>query len=129
MSRSGWPDRGRRAPGRPGRPRKAPDELRSIRIRIRLSERELAWLKEQAEGRPLPGWIRQRLLGEPKSPLHRIPVANRVIAGQFAKIGNNINQLVRLVHTGRFVQRLEPLLHQLYEMLVQFQRELLGGPR
>ena len=116
-------------PGTPGRPRKPPDKLRSQRIRIRLSESELALLKERAEGRPLPSWIRERLLEEPKGPLPVIPLANREIAGQVAKLGNNINQLVRLAHTGRFPAHFKPLLHQLYEAIARYQRELLGGPR
>jgi Bacterial mobilisation protein (MobC) len=118
-----------REPGKPGRPRLRPEKLRSKRIRIRLSESELSLLEEQAAGEPLPSWIRERLVGEPRSSLQTVPSANREIAGQLAKIGNNINQLVRLAHTGRFPFRLEPLLKELYQRLARYQRELLGGPR
>jgi hypothetical protein len=129
--RAAWPRRRfrRRAPGKPGRPRKPPDQLRSQRIRIRLSESELALLKERAEGRPLPSWIRERLLEEPKGPQQGIPLANRLIAGQLARIGNNINQLVRLAHTGRIPVHFKPLLYKLYEAIARYQRELLGSPR
>ncbi len=128
--RVSWPRRRfrRREPGKPGRPRKSPDKLRTHRIRIRLSEGELALLKERAEGRPLTSWIRERLLDDQRGPLRVIPLANRKIAGQLAKIGNNINQLVRLAHTGRFPAHFKPLLHKLYEMIARYQRELLGGP-
>jgi hypothetical protein len=118
-----------RKPGKPGRPQTSPEKLRSKRIRIRLSETELALLEERAAGQPLPRWIRERLLGEPKSSLQKVPSANREIAGQLAKLGNNLNQLVRLAHTGRFPLHLEPLLKQLYQALARYQRELLGGPR
>lgn len=128
--RASWPRRRfrRREPAKPGRPQKAPDKLRSQRIRIRLSESELALLRERAEGKPLTTWIRERLLGEPGAPPQGIPLANRLIAGHLAKIGNNINQLVRLAHTGRFPAHFKPLLHRLYEAIAQYQRELLGGP-
>lgn len=122
-------DRSGREPGKPGRPRQSPEKLRSKRVRIRLSESELAWFKEQAAGRPLPSWIRERLLGEPRSSLQTVPSANREIAGQLARIGNNLNQLVRLAHTGRFPLHLEPVLKKLYQQLARYQRELLGGPR
>lgn len=93
-----------------------------------MSESELALLEEQAEGRSLPEWIRERLLGEPRRALQRVPSANRAIAGQLAKLGNNVNQLVRLAHTGRCPAQLEPLLKKVYQALASYQRELLGGP-
>lgn len=129
MSRSGTPPCSGRERGKPGRPRKSPEKLRSKRIRIRVSESELAVLEEQAADLPLPRWIRERLLGEPKSSLQKVPSANREIAGQLAKLGNNLNQLVRLAHTGRCPLQLEPLLRKLYQLLAKYQRELLGGPR
>ena len=116
-----------RKPGQPGRPRQAADKLRSERIRIRLSQGELAWLKEQAAGRPLPSWVRERLFGEPRVR-SKVPAANLEVVGQLAKIGNNVNQLVRLAHTGRFPSHLQPLLRELYQMLARYQSELLGGP-
>ena len=129
--RAGWPRRRfrRREPGKPGRPRKAPDQLRSHRVRIRLSENEFALLKQRADGTPLPTWIRERLLGEPGAPPpQRIPLANRALAGQAARWGNNLNQLVRLAHTGRFPAHFKPFLHRFYEAVVKYQRDLLGGP-
>ncbi|MFP5288012.1 MAG: plasmid mobilization protein [Thermoanaerobaculia bacterium] len=127
--RSGRSRRRGREPGKPGRPRKPAEKLRSKRIRIRVSEIELALLEEGAAGMPLPRWIRERLLGEPKSSLPAVPPANREIAGQLAKLGNNLNQLVRLAHTGRLSPALEPLLREIYRVLARYQRELLGGPR
>lgn len=129
MSRPRKPERRVREPVKPGRPRQAADKLRSERIRIRLSPSELAFLREQAGGRPLTSWVRERLLGEPRGRLPMIPAANLEIVGQLAKIGNNVNQLVRLAHTGRFPSHLQPLLRQLYQMLAKYQSALLGGPR
>lgn len=129
-TRGHWPRRRfrRTEPVEPGRPRKAPEKLRSKRLRIRVSESELAALVQLADGRSLPGWIRERLLGETRVPRRVIPLANREIVGQLAKIGNNFNQLVRLAHTGRRPAQLEPLLRELLQALGRYQSDLLGGP-
>ncbi len=124
-----------RKPGRrvreevkPGRPRKTADTLRSERIHVRVSPHELALLREEAGGRPLTVWVRALLFGAPRGRLPMIPAANIKIVGQLAKLGNNLNQLVRLAHTGRFPSRLEPLLRDLLQKLAGYQRELLGSP-
>jgi hypothetical protein len=128
MSRPKTSNRTGRKPGKPGRPRKTKDNLRAKRLRLRVSESELALLEEQAEGRPLTSLIRERLFGAPIRRLPVVPAANRQIFGQLAKIGNNVNQLVHLTHTGRFPSRLETLLIELYQMIAKYQRDLLGVP-
>jgi hypothetical protein len=45
---------------------------------------------------------------------------------QLARLGNNLNQLTRLVHTGRVSPRLEPLLEQIRDQIATFHRQILG---
>lgn len=118
-----------RGGGAPGRPRKRADQIRSKLIRVRVSETEFAVLEKRAEGQPVSTWIREELLGRGRPGRQRIPRANLAIAGQLAKLGNNVNQLVRLAHTGRFPAFLEPLLEQVLGAVTSYQRELLAGPR
>lgn len=106
-----------------GRPPKPPDRVRSKRIRIRLSDEELAELEVQAQGRSLPELIRETLEKELQT-LPSIPEADPRIAGQLSQAGNRLNQLVRLAHTGHASEQLEPLLRQLYETVIDCRREL-----
>ena len=85
-------------------------------------------LEERAQGQPVSTWMREELLGRPWSGPQQIPRANLVIAGQLAKLGNNVNQLVRLAHRGRFLGHLEPLLKLVLRSVAAYQRELLAGP-
>ena len=117
-------------PGRrqPGRPRKPPSQRRSRVMRVRFSEADLDSLQQLADGQPLSTYLRQAALGRPART--RIPSANREITGHLARIGNNLNQLVRLAHTGRYPMQFESVLRQLYEKLAEVQRQLMeGGPR
>jgi hypothetical protein len=45
---------------------------------------------------------------------------------QLSRLGNNLNQLTRLVHTGRVSPRLEPLLVKIRDQIDAFRRQLLG---
>jgi hypothetical protein len=56
----------------------------------------------------------------------RIPLANREIAGQLSRLGNNLNQLVRLAHTGRFPAHLEALLQRIFQEIVKWRRQQFG---
>jgi hypothetical protein len=118
-----------RGGGEPGRPRKRADQIRSKLIGVRVSETEFAVLERRAEGQPVSTWIREELLGRGRPGRQRIPRANLAIAGQLAKLGNNVNQLVRLAHTGRFPAFLEPLLKRVLGAVASYQRELLARPK
>ena len=114
----------------PGRPRKAAEELRSKRVRVRFTAGEVALIHEMAEGRPLAGLLRELLLEKHQRRWRsRIPIANLQTAGQLSKLGNNVNQLVRLASTGRLRDDLEPLLGQLYGEVAKYRRDLLRGPQ
>ena len=112
--------------GEPGRPRKSEKDRRARVIRVYVSERELASFRELAGDRPLAVVIRELIQG--RWPENRIPRAYLEVHGQLSKIGNNLNQAVRLAHTGRCPAHLEPLLKNLLQLLARMQRTLLAGP-
>ena len=112
--------------GEPGRPRKSEQDRRARVIRVYVSERELASLRELAGDRPLAVVIRELMQG--RWPENRIPRAYLEGHGQLSKIGNKLDQAVRLAYTGRCPAHLEPLLRDLLQLLARMQRTLLGGP-
>jgi hypothetical protein len=93
---------------------------------VRLSEEEIEILERRADGQFLSTYLRQAALGKERKTM--IPAANREIAGHLARIGNNLNQLVRLAHTGRYPAHFESTLRLLYEKLAEYQRQLVQGP-
>jgi hypothetical protein len=93
---------------------------------VRLSEEDFEILERRADGQFLSTYLRQIALGKERKTM--IPAANREIAGQLARIGNNLNQLVRLAHTGRYPGQFESTLRLLYEKLAEYQRQLVQGP-
>ncbi len=72
--------------------------------------------------------MREELLAPRKGRAGEIPRANLAIAGQLAKLGNTIDQLVRLALAGQVPIQLEPMLRQLFGAVALYQRELLEGP-
>lgn len=106
-----------------GRPPKPPDQVRSLRIRVRFSDEELAEIKEHAQGNPLPEFIRKAVheeLGRPSE----VPQPDPKVASQLARSGNYLNQLVRLAHTGHVSDQLEPMLRRLDDAIDRYRREL-----
>lgn len=113
-------------PRSPGRPRKLAEEVRSEVIVLRVSMREKAIIEKNADGRELSAFLRQAGMAQQQPA--RVPLANREISGHLSRWGNNLNQLVRLAHTGRFPAHLEALLQRLYDLIIKWRRELLGEP-
>ena len=81
-------------------------------------------LERNADGQQLSAFLRQAGLGQERPG--RVPRANREIAGQLSRLGNNFNQLVRLAHTGRFPAHLEGLLQRILHEIVSLRREVFG---
>jgi hypothetical protein len=107
-----------------GRPRKSDEEKRSGVIGVRVTEEERRIIERNADGQDLSSFLRQAGMGQLRRG--RIPLVFREIAGQLSRIGNNLNQLVRLAHTGRFPAHLEALLQRFYAEVVKWRRQLLG---
>lgn len=123
-----WSVKGPRESGshsQPGRPSKPAEERRSGVISVRVSEKERHVIEQNADGRDLSTFLRQAGMGKQSSV--RVPLANREILGHVSRYGNNLNQLVKLAHTGRIPTHLEAFLRRFYAQVVKWSRELLGG--
>lgn len=112
-----------------GRPRRAraPREPRSFRITVRFSASEHARLVERAAlaGLSLSQCLRA---SDPKIPAPRrsLPPVAHEILGELRRIGNNVNQAVRLCHQGRIPPELLPHLVALEASLKTFGALLVG---
>ncbi len=98
------------------------NRTRVVPVRMNQAEYEDASACAEAMGISLSRLMRSR--AEALPPL-RAAVDLRV-AGELARIGSNINQVARAVHSGAAprVDRLEPLLKELHELLLQVSTEL-----
>ena len=80
-----------------------------------------------AEGEPLSVFLREA--GQKRERAGEVPRANREHWLKLSKLANNLNQAVRLAHTGRVPEYLGSLLRQILQVLTIIQRTLLGGPK
>ncbi|NVO22631.1 plasmid mobilization protein [Donghicola mangrovi] len=80
-----------------GRPKSA--ETRSRYLNIRLTEAELARLREKAAGAKLSDFARRRLLG--KAVVRPIPEINQLAWEQLARTAATLNQFAHNANLGR----------------------------
>ena len=87
-------------------PKKNPKELkRRNNITVKLTDIELELLNQKAEmaGTSKAGYLRNLLIGTPMKVRYEI-VADmqdlRKLAGEYGKIGSNLNQIARYFNTG-----------------------------
>lgn len=93
-------------------------ELRTKSIKIRLTETELAQLKERQVGGELATWMREVCLGEKKRKM--IKTADPELLRQLAKIGGNLNQIAK--HMNTFSDQVEQI--KIYGLLAEIQNQL-----
>jgi Bacterial mobilisation protein (MobC) len=72
-------------------------QKRAKSIKIRVSEVELAAIRERCDRPMLADWLRDLALGESKR--RPVPKADPELLRQLAAIGNNLNQLARWVNS------------------------------
>lgn len=126
MSGNRYFDRGKR-PKIPGRPPKPPSKRRRHLIRVWVSGEELEVIVKNAEGEPLSVFLREAGLRRERAG--EVPRVNREHWLKLSKLANNMNQAVRLAHTGRLPEYFWSLLRQILQVLTVIQRLLLGGPK
>ncbi|MGD9693612.1 MAG: plasmid mobilization relaxosome protein MobC [Phycisphaerales bacterium] len=85
------------------RPRKQEHERRTASIRADLTEAEKAYIQEQAAKAGLSGaeYTRRRLLGFAVTSPAAARRADPALVTELNRIGVNVNQLARAVHTDR----------------------------
>ena len=101
-------------------------EPRSEQLNLSLTASELAGIKRRAEAvgmRPVH-FSRSLILGDQRKPTKNDDAVNhisRLIYGQLARLGNNLNQMVRHLHrTGDpLPPDLEPLLKDIRQILAK----------
>ncbi len=112
---------------RPGRPPLPPEDQRAHRRTLYLSPSEAEAVARRAAAARLSvsEFVRTAALGrrlrEPE-----VPPTNLQVIHHLARIGNNLNQAVKLVHQGRLPAGLLSLLKDLLAAIRDYRRELLG---
>ncbi len=85
------------------RPRKQEHERRTASVRADLTEAEKAYVQEQAvkAGLSEAEYTRRRVLGFAVASTSGARCSDPAIVTELNRIGNNVNQLTRAVHTDR----------------------------
>jgi mobilization protein NikA len=114
---------------RRGRPPLSETERRTERLGFRAPRRFVVRLRQQARARNLTlsrflvAALERRQL--PPLPPSRLEME---LVGQLARIGNNLNQAVHLLHTGRLDPSFRRALADLKAQLDDLRARLLGLP-
>lgn len=111
---------------RNGRPTVPVEQRLGPNLVVRLSARDHAAVRLLAKraGLPLAIYVRHTLF-DCKLPTVA-PAANLDILRELNRIGNNLNQLTRLAHTGRISRKLLSIVEDLAERIHGYHRALLG---
>lgn len=83
------------------RPKKKIQDLKAIRVNVRMTVSEYLTVSENADtlGITIPDFIRMRTTGS-VLPRKKITSEDRKLFIELGRIGNNINQLTKKVHLG-----------------------------
>jgi mobilization protein NikA len=114
------------SPRRPGRPPLPVDIRLGSRLIVRLSPGDHEAVRHRAAeaGLLLSIYVRHTLLDRQLPTV--APAANLRVLRELNRIGNNLNQLTRLAHTGRVSRKLLQLVEDLAERIRAYHRALLG---
>jgi len=110
------------------RPKIAADRLRTATIGVRVSPAEYAALKEKATtmGMTPAQWLRAAALARqlPPPPVSRV---NIYAYRELARIGVNLNQAVRELHTNAAAGIPREVIAGLLQTVLTVQRQVIGG--
>lgn len=111
----------------PGRPRLNPSSTRTLRLSFRVTEAEVKAIDSRATlaGLDRSTYVRRAALGARIVAL-RVPAIHLAAIGQLQRIGNNLNQSVKLVHEGRLSSEFGPALREVQRLLLELRRALRG---
>ena len=113
---------------RGGRPRGAPDALRTATIGVRVCAVEYAALRLKAEAMAMPPaqWLREAALTR-RLPSPPVSTINREQYAELARLAANLNQLTRLANEGERVTVATGLLIRLKTEVSRLRMELIGA--
>jgi len=101
--------------------RKPPEQARSTVVPIRLTQIERDELQSKARDASvsLSEYVRRAAFLR-RLPPRSVPEVNRETYVELARVGNNLNQLMRAIHEGRVQVLLPEALAQVQDVLTQF---------
>ena len=109
-----------------GRPPLAADQRRDRIVAFRVNEEELALVRDRSAAAdcPVSEFVRSLALFA-RTPAPLVPRANLLVCGELGRIGNNVNQLTKLAHSGQLPGgALEPVLVDLRGLLASIHQSL-----
>ena len=111
-----------------GRPALREEEKRVVQVNIRLTvlESNKACTYAQASGLTPANWIRQKAFTG-KFPIIKLSPLQADIYRELHKIGVNLNQAVKLVHSGKLPVDLLSVLTELLNLQKELLKLLLNG--
>ncbi len=112
--------------GRYGRPPLPEEQRRSIRWTVHLTPEDSRKIQARAEltSMSLSSFFRAAAL---RTCIRvGVPPVNLHVVGELARIGNNLNQAIRLLHQGRIAPELLPVLLTLQHQISAYRRDLMG---
>lgn len=92
---------------------------RTKEIKIRLTDDEHSALIARATSPKLAEWVRETCLDTRKPAARKIPLVDPQLLRALAGIGNNVNQIARLLNTDPLFTRTK-----LYELLITIERDM-----
>lgn len=109
------------------RPALNEEERRTVQVNIRLTEEENKKVIEQAQGSGLTpaNWIRQKVFSG-RFPAIRVSRVETQLYYELNKVGNNLNQSVKLLHSGKLSPGYLGILNALLDLKRQIIKILMG---
>jgi hypothetical protein len=96
-------------------------------VKIRVTESEFQGLKDRCDGAALAPWMRETCLGERTLKRANVPKVDPALLRQLSGIGNNLNQIARVVNTQRHdMVNVIQVLVQLLALERQFSQLMVG---
>ena len=110
-----------------GRPKMACELVRNLTIGVRLNRTEWECIHSisSCAGVAPTTWLRIAALGRtaPKAP---VPEINRQAYGELARLAGNLNQMMRMIHSGDVCKMDNFQLPELQRLVQRLRLELLG---
>lgn len=108
------------------RTRKDPELVRDKKINLRLSSAEFDYLLKQCEERGIkPTELLREKLNAPVARKEIHKKKNKELFLQLNRIGNNLNQLVKILHTEKYMQNNLSVIIKLFCVCRQLEKILM----
>ena len=113
---------------RGGRPRGAPEAIRTATIGVRVSASEYAMLRLKSESMAMTPaqWLREAALTR-RLPSPPVATINREQYAELGRLAGNLNQLTRLANEGRPVTIADALIQRLTQEVRSLRLALIGA--